>query len=41
MSVARQQELGIEIGRDYPQPIVDHIVQREQALALYQGASQR
>lgn len=41
MSATRQQELGIEIGRDYPQPVVDHIVQREQALALYKSASQR
>ena len=35
MSPARQQALGIVLGRDYPQPIVDHALQRERALALY------
>jgi deoxyribodipyrimidine photo-lyase len=26
---------GVEIGKDYPAPIVDHVVQRERALAMY------
>ncbi|MCI0478618.1 MAG: FAD-binding domain-containing protein [Anaerolineales bacterium] len=26
---------GVEIGKDYPAPIVEHAVQRERALALY------
>jgi deoxyribodipyrimidine photo-lyase len=30
-----QQALGCVIGRDYPQPIVDHATQREKALLLY------
>lgn len=40
MSTQRQQQLGMEIGRDYPLPIVDHAVQREQALAMSKSASQ-
>mgnify|MGYP000872389886 CR=1 FL=1 len=30
-----QQACGVIIGRDYPQPVVDHSVQREKALAMY------
>lgn len=33
--MARQLPLGFALGRDYPQPIVDHAVQREKALALF------
>ena len=33
------QAINIEIGKDYPQPVVDHANQREQALALYKNAS--
>ena len=35
----RQRTLGIEIGRDYPRPVVDHAAQRERVLALYKHAS--
>jgi deoxyribodipyrimidine photo-lyase len=34
----RQQTLGLQIGRDYPQPVVDHATQRLEALALYKQA---
>jgi deoxyribodipyrimidine photo-lyase len=33
------QAINIEIGKDYPAPVVDHANQREQALALYKNAS--
>ena len=33
----RQQALNIEIGRDYPLPLVDHAAQRAVALALYKN----
>ena len=33
------QAINIEIGKDYPAPVVDHASQREQALALYKNAS--
>ena len=36
---AEQQRAGCVIGRDYPLPIVDHAVQRRQALALFRQAS--
>jgi deoxyribodipyrimidine photo-lyase len=35
MSPAEQQAAGVEIGRDYPAPIVDHAAARAQTLALY------
>lgn len=38
MPAGRQQALGIEIGHDYPLPVVDHALRRVQALALYQSA---
>ena len=38
LSVADQQKLGCVLGRDYPLPIVDHAVQRVQALALFKQA---
>lgn len=38
MPPARQQALGIVIGRDYPAPVVDHAMRRQQALALYESA---
>jgi len=34
----RQQELGLSIGINYPQPVVDHATQRLLALALYKNA---
>lgn len=34
----RQQELGLSIGVDYPQPVVEHATQRALALALYKNA---
>lgn len=38
MSATMQQHCGVQIGRDYPAPIVDHAVQRQQALVLYAAA---
>lgn len=38
MSSQRQSEIGIIIGRDYPQPIVNHGIQRELALNLYKNS---
>ncbi len=38
MPAAEQQRASIQIGRDYPAPIVDHARQREQALAIYRAA---
>jgi deoxyribodipyrimidine photo-lyase len=35
MSVGEQAESGCRVGRDYPQPVVDHATQRVKALALY------
>jgi deoxyribodipyrimidine photo-lyase len=35
----RQQEIGLNIGQDYPAPIVDHGLQRTQALALYKNTT--
>ncbi len=35
----RQQSIGVAIGKDYPEPIVDHAVQRALALSLYKKAS--
>lgn len=35
LSVTEQQAVNCRLGKDYPQPIVDHKVQREKALALY------
>lgn len=32
------KELGIELGKDYPLPIVDHAFQRDKALALFKSA---
>jgi deoxyribodipyrimidine photo-lyase len=34
----RQQLIGIQIGADYPQPIVEHAAQRALALNLYNNA---
>ncbi|HEY8119052.1 MAG TPA: deoxyribodipyrimidine photo-lyase [Methylophilaceae bacterium] len=33
----RQEALNLRIGRDYPLPVVDHVSQRELALALYKN----
>lgn len=35
MAPAEQIRADVQVGRDYPQPIVDHKVQRERALKLY------
>ncbi|MES2552960.1 MAG: deoxyribodipyrimidine photo-lyase [Pseudomonadota bacterium] len=35
----RLKELNLEIGKDYPTPLVDHASQRERALALYKTGS--
>jgi len=39
MPAAEQSRCGVVIGRDYPAPIVDHAVQRAQALALFRSAA--
>ncbi len=41
MPEMRQTMLGIRIGRDYPQPVVDHATQRALALALYKQQASR
>ena len=33
-------EAGVALGRDYPQPIVDHAERRETALAMYAQVKQ-
>jgi deoxyribodipyrimidine photo-lyase len=38
MSEAQQRAAGCAIGRDYPEPIVDHAVERERFLAAYGAA---
>ncbi len=38
MSVQLQQQVGVQIGRDYPAPVVDHAVQRTRALRIYRVA---
>jgi deoxyribodipyrimidine photo-lyase len=38
MPPAEQRNLGIQIGRDYPAPIVEHAARRERALAMYKAA---
>ena len=35
---ARQQALALRIGEDYPNPLVDHSIQRERVLTLYKEA---
>ncbi len=32
------REIGIELGKDYPLPIIDHAVQREKSLAMFKSA---
>ncbi len=39
LPMAEQQKTGCIIGDDYPAPIVDHAVQRAQALALFKAGS--
>ncbi len=41
LSSARQASTGVHIGRDYPEPIVDHALARERTLASYQAARDR
>jgi deoxyribodipyrimidine photo-lyase len=36
MSVVEQQRSGVLIGKDYPAPIVDHVMARNKTLALFQ-----
>lgn len=38
MPPLEQHAIGVSIGKTYPFPVVDHAVQREKALALYQKA---
>jgi deoxyribodipyrimidine photo-lyase len=35
LSQADQKRYGVELGKDYPLPMVDHKTQREKALAMY------
>ncbi len=39
MPLSEQMRAGARIGVDYPQPVVDHAVQRARALALYREAT--
>jgi deoxyribodipyrimidine photo-lyase len=39
MPAAEQQRTGCVIGRDYPAPIVDYAVQREQVLAMFKSVA--
>jgi deoxyribodipyrimidine photo-lyase len=39
MPAAEQRRTGCVIGRNYPAPIVDHAIQRVQALALFKSAA--
>jgi len=41
MSISRQQDINVVIGRDYPAPIVDHAVMRLRALDLYKSAAKK
>ena len=38
MSAAEQAAAGCRIGRDYPEPIVDHAVARRRAIERYRAA---
>jgi len=38
LAVVEQKRMGVVVGSDYPAPIVDHTVQRAQALALFKSA---
>ncbi len=38
MSAEEQAGAGCRLGRDYPEPIVDHLVERRRAIARYQAA---
>ena len=40
MPPLEQQACGVTIGCDYPQPVVDHAVQREKALAMFKRVKQ-
>jgi deoxyribodipyrimidine photo-lyase len=35
MDAAQQAQCGVRIGADYPAPIVDHAIAREQTLARF------
>jgi deoxyribodipyrimidine photo-lyase len=39
MPLAEQIRAGVQIGRDYPAPIVDHATQRKRALELYRAVT--
>ena len=39
MPPLRQQSVGVIIGKDYPNPVVDHAAQRALALSLYKNSS--
>lgn len=41
MSAQLQRQCGVQIGRDYPLPIVDHATQRKRALDLYAVVKQK
>jgi deoxyribodipyrimidine photo-lyase len=39
MSATEQQRCGVIIGKDYPEPIVDHALARIKTLAMYRDAN--
>jgi deoxyribodipyrimidine photo-lyase len=41
MTPVEQQDLGLTLGRDYPQPIVDHATARDRALAAFKESSEK
>ena len=41
MSAGEQEEAGCEIGRDYPEPVVDHAEERRFAIERYRAVSDR
>ena len=41
MPTSVQKSCGVVIGQDYPMPVVDHRIQREKALTLYQACLKR
>jgi deoxyribodipyrimidine photo-lyase len=41
MTAGEQQAAGVEIGKDYPAPLVDHAVARKRTLEIYQVLNQK
>jgi len=38
MNKLEQNDCGVEIGKDYPRPIVDHDVERKKAVEMFEDA---